>query len=51
MHNNSCPFKSHIAKQCELLVRAFARVGIVALVDEVTGYQEIRDRETLQGTA
>jgi P63C domain len=40
--------QDHIAKQCEILVRAFARVGIIALVDEVTGYQEIRDREALQ---
>ena len=40
--------QEHIAKQAELLVRAFARVGIIALVDEATGYQEIRDREALQ---
>jgi P63C domain len=40
--------QEHIAKQCEILVRAFARVGIIALVDEATGYQEIRDREALQ---
>lgn len=40
--------QKHIAKQCEILVRAFARVGIIALVDEATGYQEIRDREALQ---
>lgn len=38
----------HIAKQAEILVRAFAKVGIVALVDEATGYQEIRNREALQ---
>jgi hypothetical protein len=25
-----------------------AKVGIIALVDEVTGYQEVRDREALQ---
>jgi hypothetical protein len=37
-----------IADQCEALVRTFAKVGIIALVDEVTGYQEIRDREALQ---
>src|SRR6185437_17181552 len=37
-----------IAKQCEILVRAFAKVGIIALVHEVTGYQEVRDREALQ---
>jgi P63C domain len=32
----------------ETLLRGFARVGIIALVDEATGYQEIRDREALQ---
>ena len=29
----------HIAERCEILMRGFARVGIVALVDEATGYQ------------
>jgi P63C domain len=38
----------HIADQCEILVRAFARVGIIALVDEATGYQEVRDRKALE---
>lgn len=38
----------HIAEQCEILVRGFARVGIIALIDEATGYQEVRDREALQ---
>jgi hypothetical protein len=42
------PQQDHIAKRCEILVRAFAKVGIVALVDEATGYQELRDREALQ---
>ena len=42
------PQQKHIAQQCEILVRAFARVGIIALVHEVTGYQEVRDREALQ---
>ena len=37
-----------IAKQCEIIVRALSRVGITALIDEVTGYQEVRDREALQ---
>lgn len=37
----------HIAKQCETLVRGFARVGIIALVDEATGYQYERDRDEL----
>lgn len=38
----------HIAQQCEILVRGFARVGIIALVDEVTGYQEYRNRKALR---
>src|SRR5260370_36961162 len=37
-----------IADQCEILTRAFAKVGIIALVDEATGYQEVRDRLALQ---
>lgn len=37
----------HIAEQCEILMRGFARVGIIALVDEATGYQEIRSRDAL----
>ncbi len=37
-----------VAKRCEILVRGFARVGIIALVDEVTGYQEVRDRQALE---
>lgn len=36
------------AKQAELLVRALAQVAIAALVDEVTGYQEIRRKDALQ---
>jgi hypothetical protein len=32
----------------DLLTRSFARVGIIALVDEATGYQEIRPRDALQ---
>lgn len=36
-----------IAQRCEILVRGLARVGIVALVDEATGYQRIRARDAL----
>ena len=39
--------QAHIADQCEILIRGFARVGIIALVDEATGYQEIRSRKAL----
>ncbi len=38
----------HIAQQCRTLIRGLAVVGITALVDEATGYQEQRDREELQ---
>jgi hypothetical protein len=36
------------AKACDILIRGLAHVGIVALVDEATGYQEVRDRLALQ---
>lgn len=36
-----------IANQCEVLVRGFARVGIIALVDEATGYQKDRAKDEL----
>jgi hypothetical protein len=39
--------QEHIAEQCEILVRGFARVGIIALVDEATGYQDDRAKTAL----
>lgn len=36
------------AKACEILTRGLAHIGIIALVDEATGYQEVRDRLALQ---
>ena len=38
----------HIAMRADILVRALADLGIAALVDEATGYQEVRDRHALQ---
>ena len=38
----------HIAERAEVLVRGFAHVGIIALVDEATGYQKVRDRKALE---
>ncbi|MDG4560902.1 MAG: P63C domain-containing protein [Candidatus Competibacter sp.] len=35
-------------QRAEILMRGLAHVGIVALVDEATGYQEVRDRLALQ---
>jgi hypothetical protein len=37
----------HVAKQCRILLHGFANVGIIALVDEATGYQDIRARDAL----
>ena len=39
--------QQHIAKACDLLIRALAHVGIIALVDEATGYQADRARRAL----
>jgi len=37
-----------IAKKCKILMRALAHVGIISLVDEATGYQEIRNKDALR---
>jgi hypothetical protein len=42
------PSQHHIAKAAEIIVRACARVGIIALIDEATGFQEVRARNALQ---
>ena len=42
------PSQRHIAQRAEILMRGLATVGIIALVDEVTGYQAIRDRQALE---
>ena len=34
-------------RRCELLLHGFANVGIVALVDEATGYQDVRAQRAL----
>lgn len=46
--NDLHPTQAHLARQAEILVRSLAKVGIVALVDEATGYQEVRDKAALQ---
>lgn len=37
-----------VADQAETLTRSFAKVGIIALVDEATGYQYDREKDELQ---
>lgn len=36
------------AEFAEMIIRSIAKVGLVALIDEATGYQEIRDKKALQ---
>jgi hypothetical protein len=36
-----------VARAAEILARGLAKVGIIALVDEATGYQEVRARDEL----
>lgn len=42
------PQQKKIARNADVLMRALAHVGIIALVDEATGYQEVRDKKALQ---
>ena len=43
LHEQQLP----IAQRCDVLIRALATVGIIALVDEATGYQDIRAKRAL----
>ena len=47
-HIDLTPRQEVIANQCEILTRSFAKVGIISLVDEATGYQHNRERDELQ---
>ncbi|MGB8993536.1 MAG: P63C domain-containing protein [Desulfobaccales bacterium] len=42
------PNQLHIAEMADILIRGLARVGIIALIDEATGYQYDRDRYDLE---
>ena len=42
------PRQEKIANNAELLIRSLAEIGIVALVDEATGYQSARPQDALQ---
>lgn len=37
-----------MARQAEIITRACAKVGIIALIDEATGYQQFRKKQELQ---
>lgn len=40
--------QSRLAVRAQILLNAFAKVGVVALIDEATGYQQIRDPKALR---
>lgn len=42
------PQQQNLAKVCGILQKAFATIGLISLVDEVCGYQKIRDSDALQ---
>jgi hypothetical protein len=42
------PRQLEIAERADILIRGFAHVGIVALVDEATGFQYARQRDALE---
>ncbi|MCJ8355220.1 P63C domain-containing protein [Novacetimonas hansenii] len=42
------PSQDHLAQQAEVLMESFAKVGIIALVDEATGYQLDRKHDALR---
>jgi hypothetical protein len=42
------PQQEQLALTAEILVRSLSKIGIIALIDEATGYQEERQRDELQ---
>ena len=40
--------QERLARMAEIIVRSCAKVGIEALVDEATGYQQVREKRALQ---
>jgi hypothetical protein len=40
--------QKHIADRAHIVMKALAHVGIAGLIDEATGYQEVRDKRALQ---
>jgi hypothetical protein len=42
------PNQQHIADRARIIAKGLQRLGITALIDEATGYQEVRDKQALQ---
>lgn len=39
---------NNLAKRAEIIIRSCAKVGIIALIDEATGYQKVREENALR---
>ena len=50
MHDNALKTATsqQVAERLYLIMTAFAKTGLIAVIDEVTGYQDDRDRQELQ---
>lgn len=50
MHDNALATEKQkdVAERMYAIMTAFAKIGLVAIIDEVTGYQDDRDRDELQ---
>jgi hypothetical protein len=46
--NSLAPNQMHLAKQAEIITRACAKVGIIALIDEATGYAKFKKKQEYQ---
>lgn len=42
------PSQMKYVDAADIVIRSFAKVGIIAVIDEVTGYQEVRPKDALQ---
>lgn len=38
----------HLAHQAQIIISSLAKVGIVGLIDEVTGYEKVKEKDALQ---
>jgi hypothetical protein len=46
--NVLAPNQLHLARQAEIITRACAKVGIIALIDEATGYDKFKKKQEYQ---
>lgn len=47
-NTNENPLEYKLVKSAEVILRSVAKVGIIALIDEITGYQYDREKNELQ---